>query len=97
MIHPGPGALSPPPSRPPLPPWGDPDGPASGAAATTLPDIGIDGGGKGGVCGCNGDCCGGSLIVHCMAGRGGGSEALLCCSRKKGEKKVNVSTQKAHK
>ena len=44
---PGPGALSPPLSCPPLPPWGDPDGPASGAAATTQPDLGIDGSGGG--------------------------------------------------
>jgi hypothetical protein len=94
---PGPGALSPPPSRPPLPPRGDPDGPASGAAATTPPDIGIDGSGGGGVRGCDGDCGGGSLIVRCMAGRGGGSEALWCCSRKTRKNKVNVLTQKAHK
>jgi hypothetical protein len=36
-----------------------------------------------------------SLFVVWRGG-GGGSEALWCCSRKKG-KKANVSTQKAHK
>ena len=92
---PGPGALSPPPLRPPLPPWGDPNGPASGAAATTPPDIGINGSGGGGVHGCVSDCGGGSLIIRCMAGRGGGSEVLWCCSRKKG-KKGKCVTQKAH-
>jgi hypothetical protein len=63
----------------------------------TPPDIGIDSSGGGGVHGCDSDCGRGSLIVCCMAGRGGGSEALWCCSRKKRGKKVNVSTQKAHK
>jgi hypothetical protein len=80
-----------------LPPRGDPDGPASGAAATTPPDIGIDGSSGGGVRGSDGDCGGGSLIHSLYGGEGGGSEALWCCSRKKGKKKVNVSTQKAHK
>ena len=84
---PEPGALLPPPSRPPLPPRGDPDGPASGAAATTPPDIGIDGSSGGGVRGSDGDCGGGSLIHSLYGGEGGGSEALWCCSRKKGKKR----------